>query len=206
MNSGRSYTLGPHVPPEHREFYSFTSLQSKADGDVTDICYSKSLTKDDVCTYVIAIACRNLPSVSTRDDPLLWPTDLPGPPGASGFEWFYSEARLNNIATVKLYTNTSQPHHPLVGMMITYEDGSVAILGQWHVKKAFHAEVRMVQDAQTMSWRSETIRNQPFIKQITFDGNATQQSSSPSSVSVELEGKLVWWFSYAASHLEKVPG
>lgn len=204
MSSGRSYTLGPHVPPEDRGFYSFTSLQSATDGDVTDICYSKSLTKDNVRTYAIAIACRSLSPVCVRDDPLLWPTDLPGPPGASGYEWFYSEAQLNNLASVKLYTNDSLSHHPIVGMMITYEDGSVAILGQWHARKALHAETHIVRGSKTLSWTSERIRSQPFIQKVMFDGNATQLSSS--SVSVELEGKLVWWFSYAASYLEKVPG
>lgn len=198
MSSGKYHTLGPYVPPSYRSAYLFHSLQDPDDGHISALYFNDLGVASSVRDLVVAVECPMAPRRRTCPDPP-WPSDLNGPGGAPGYEWYYSEAELVGACSLRTCTDNSHPECPVIGVLVLYQDGTTKVLGQWRVDKASNSPRYAVSENEHLHWTMASDNALSHVKELFIcDNNCPDDASS---VCITMSGRLFWWFSSSASVL-----
>jgi hypothetical protein len=111
----------------------FHSLVRDGDGVVSGLCHNGL---DPESRYISEIGVTCDPRCSTESTGLEISSDPNQPPltaprsGSPGFSWYMTKAPLQGLFEVQFCQDKDQSHHPCIGLLLYYEDGSVESLGQ----------------------------------------------------------------------------
>lgn len=125
----------------------------------------------------------------------LRPTSSP-PPSLRTESWFYSECSLEDVAGVSCCVKRHLPHHPIIGMSVSYKDGRQVVVGQY--RPDWTLEPKLVAEHLQLHIKlARTDRGVPYVAGVDLTSVGSR---------LPWEGKLIWWFTSRESHLRHVFG
>ncbi|RAL10228.1 uncharacterized protein BO97DRAFT_394748 [Aspergillus homomorphus CBS 101889] len=190
---GRTITFGPRDPvpsysPEYR------SLVRIGDGPITGI-FHNGLDPALTCITDMGVTCGDSSMSAT---PRLQPPDLRlEPPLAVPYYvdcWYMTRAFLNGLVRVEISRDLSQPHAPIVGMLLHYTDGHLEAIGQVRWEYASGEEISVplyVEEGKDTREHSDYT----YIKNIRGGESDPEQPPATGEWRLPTSGTIFWWSS-----------
>ncbi|KJZ72249.1 hypothetical protein HIM_08391 [Hirsutella minnesotensis 3608] len=108
--------------------------------------------------------------------------------------WHYTNCVLENVAEIACCVDGTVAHRPIIGMMVYYDDGHRACIGQYRLDWVLDKSP-VDRSMLLRLGLAKTRKNLPYVATITLGNPITPVSKSLSWMDVPWHGKLEWWFS-----------
>ncbi|RDW92736.1 uncharacterized protein DSM5745_00058 [Aspergillus mulundensis] len=165
---GRTVTFGPQYTGNVLPLCEYRPLMKAGDGPVTGIFHDGfDPASRSKCVAELGVTCA-LPVTDETESPLEVPPDIhieppPVPPGQGGptCTWYLSKVPLKGLLHVQLCRDTEQQHRPILGVLLSFNDGHQEALGQfrWDLNVDEHVPVPLY-------FQEGTIGKLDYIKDI----------------------------------------
>lgn len=177
---GREHTFGPYITPGHWET---STLHHFWNGTPQGIFYSDQSL--DTYAQAVGVSYGSVQSVTTEEP--RYPRTILSPPTSAYFYWYYSEASLAQVRIISI--SRRQDDNRPVGALITYENDTVAVIGQW--QKPYTSTARYFVSAGAMLYWKELDQNTIYMDV------ADRGLHRDKSHFADFAGTLVWYTSLA---------
>ncbi|RAH50564.1 uncharacterized protein BO95DRAFT_404049 [Aspergillus brunneoviolaceus CBS 621.78] len=199
---GRTITFAPPTPHFMEEPFKCVPLVKESDGPINGV-FHDGLDPARVHITAVGVTCSDSFKEGGKAlDPqpegprLEPPRDLDGRLGLSKQNWFMTKAPLQGLVKVQVCRDPEQPHHPVSGLLLVYDDEHIESLGQVRWEYGFSEEVLMPAYVETGA-----VDGRDCVKSIRSAQEPGVDSGTEGWRALPLTGTIVWWFYYGGDQI-----
>ncbi|OJJ99077.1 hypothetical protein ASPACDRAFT_1856661 [Aspergillus aculeatus ATCC 16872] len=199
---GRTITFAPPTPHFMEEPFKCVPLVKASDGPITGV-FHDGLDPARVHITAVGVTCSDsIKEGGKALDPqpegprLEPPRDRNGRLGLSKQNWFMTKASLHGLINVQVCRDPEQPHHPISGLLLVYNDDHIESLGQVRWEYGISEDVPMPAYVKTGAIDGrDCVKDMRSAHEPGVDLGTEGWRALPST------GTIVWWFYHGGDQI-----
>ncbi|KAI9704080.1 MAG: hypothetical protein M1836_006941 [Candelina mexicana] len=211
-NYNRSCTFGPCISQTSSSMPTSHSLTRLNNAPISALFHNDPLLEHHywITHFGVSSTTHTNQAPTTTFDPHNSPPPInltpPTHPGISNGETYKTSAPLCNIRGIQTCTDTTQPHHPIAGLLLHYTNNTREAVGQWRFDLTCSP---LISDIRIFNYQTSVLNVTPrthpsamrqhqlprimrhYIKKVWFSSSAC--GTDDGQTTKQLKGTLQWW-------------